>query len=302
MEYVDYYKILGLDKNATEADIKKAYRRLARKYHPDLNPDNPEAHKTFQQINEANEVLSDPEKRKKYDQYGENWKNAEQFEQARQERGQPHDGGGAWQGGHFDDDEFSEFFQQFFGGGGRRHSREVRYRGEDYNAQLQMNLTDVAATHQQVLTVNGKNIRITIPAGVDDGQVIKLKGYGGPGLNGGPSGDLYVTFVINNNTPFRRKGNDLYLTANLPLYTAVLGGETVIDTLNGKIKLKVSPGTQNGTRIRVKGKGFPAYKQEGSYGDLYVTYHIVIPANLSEEQKELFRKLAGQQHQHHGNN
>ncbi len=296
MEYVDYYKILGLNKNATEADIKKAYRRLARKYHPDLNPDNPGAHKMFQQINEANEVLSDPEKRKKYDQYGSDWKNAEQFEQAQQQGGQSHRGGGnTWQGGSFgEDDEFSDFFKQFFGGNAARHGREVRYRGEDYNAQLQMNLTDAYTSRQQVLAVNGKNIRITIPAGVEDGQIIKLKGYGGAGLNGGPAGDLYVTFVVNNNTPFKRKGNDLYLTADLPLYTAVLGGEKVIGTLDGKIKLKVPPGTQNGTRIRVKGKGFPVYKHEGSYGDLYVTYNIKIPAHLTEEQRELFRKLAAQ--------
>jgi curved DNA-binding protein len=295
-EFIDYYKVLGLDKTASTDDIKKAYRKLARKYHPDLNPDNPEAKKTFQQINEANEVLTDPEKRKKYDQYGENWKQAEQFEQARQQ--QQGRGGGFNYGGFegaegFGGGQFSDFFEQFFGaGGGRRQGGNVKFRGEDFNAELQMQLTDAYQTRQQILTVDGKKVRITIPGGVEDGQVIKLKGYGGPGINGGPNGDLYIKFVIHNNTSFQRVGNDLYTTIDIPLYTAVLGGEKVIDTLSGKIKLKVAEGTQNGSKIRIKGKGFPVHKQEGKFGDLFVTYNVIIPKDLSEKQKELFRQLA----------
>lgn len=298
-EFIDYYKILGIAKTATEDEIKKAYRKLARKYHPDLNPDNAEAKKTFQQINEANEVLSDPEKRKKYDQYGENWKHAEQFEQARQQQGQGNTGygGSQWQGyegfSNFGGEEgqFSDFFEQMFGG--RRSSRQARaYKGEDFNAELQMNLADAYNTHQQVLTINGKKVRITIPAGVEDGQVIKLKGYGNPGINGGPAGDLYIKFVISINGNFKRLGNDLYSTIKLPLYTAILGGDITVDTMGGKIKLKVAPETQNGTKIRVKGKGFPVYKKEGTYGDLYVTYDIQIPTHLTEKEKELFHQLA----------
>ncbi len=300
MPFIDYYKILGVDKNASTDDIKKAYRKLARKYHPDLNPNDKDAHKTFQQINEANEVLSDPEKRKKYDQYGEHWQHAEEFEKARQS--QSYAGGGAGPGG-FDssgftgqEGDFSEFFESLFGQqagatGGR--GRNVKFRGQDYNAELHLSLRDAAVTHQQVLTVNGKQIRITIPAGVEDGQVIKLKGHGGPGVNGGPAGDLYITFVITPDAAFKRLGNDLYTTVNLDLYTAVLGGETTIDTLDGKIKLKVKPETQNGTKARVKGKGFPVYKKEGQAGDLFVTYSIQIPTNLTDKQKELFRQLAG---------
>ena len=294
-EYIDYYKVLGLDKNASTEDIKKAYRKLARKYHPDLNPDNAEAKKKFQQINEANEVLTDPEKRKKYDQYGENWKHADQFEQARQQQGRGGSRGGftGFGGADFGDGgEFSDFFEQFFGSGGGQRGRSVKYRGEDFNAELQMSLTDAYTTRQQILTVDGKKVRITIPAGVEDGQVIRLKGYGGPGINGGPAGDLYIKFVIQNNTPFQRVGHDLHATVDLPLYTAVLGGEKIIDTLGGKIKLKVPEQTQNGTKIRLKGKGFPVYKQEGSFGDLFITYNIVIPTQLSERQKELFRQLA----------
>src|SRR4026207_673488 len=207
MEFIDYYKVLGIDKNATQEDIKKAYRKLARKHHPDLNPNDKEAHKTFQQVNEANEVLSDPEKRKKYDQYGKDWQHAEQFEQARQSQQRGY--GKETFSGDFADSEFSDFFTSMFGnmGGGGFRQRQTKFRGEDYHAELQLNLADVYKNHQQVLTVNGKNIRITIPAGVENGQKIKIKGYGGPGINGGPNGDLYITFHILNNTKFRRDGN-----------------------------------------------------------------------------------------------
>ncbi len=292
MAFIDYYKILGLEKNATEEDIKKAYRKLARKYHPDLNPNNAEAHKMFQQINEANEVLSDGEKRKKYDQYGEHWKHAEEYEKARQ--GQSAQWGDNTYTGTFSGGDFSDFFESLFGRQrGRRSQRaQARFRGEDYNAELRLNLTDAYNTHQQIITVNDKNIRITIPAGVEDGQVIKLKGHGGPGINGGPNGDLYITFKIDNNTSFKRLGNDLYTTVPIDLYTAVLGGEITVDTLGGKVKLKVKPQTQNGTTIRLKGKGFPVYKKEGEAGDLYVTYEVKLPTHLTEKQKELFRQLA----------
>lgn len=293
MEFIDYYKVLGLDKSATPEDIKKAYRKLARKLHPDLNPNDKEAHKKFQQVNEANEVLSDPEKRKKYDQYGKDWQHAEQFEQARQSQQRTHGFGKETFSGDFQESDFSEFFNSMFGemGGGYRQ-RQTKFRGEDYHAELQLNLTDVYRAHQQVLTVNGKNIRITIPAGVENGQKIKIKGHGGPGINGGPNGDLYITFHIINNTKFKRDANDLYTTVDLNLYTAVLGGEIMIDTLGGKVKLKVKPETQNGTKIRLKGKGFPVYKNEGEFGDLIVSFLVKIPANLTEKQKELFEQLS----------
>ncbi len=293
MDYIDYYKILGVNKNATQDEIKSAYRKLARKFHPDLNPDNKEAQTKFQQVNEANEVLSDPEKRKKYDKYGKDWKHAEEFEKQQSQRQQSSNfGGQQTYTGDFGSGDFSDFFESMFGGRGERSSRSVKFRGEDFNAELHLNLSDVYNTHQQTLTVNGKKIRITIPAGVENGQVIKLKGHGGPGVNGGPAGDLYITFVITNNTKFKRAGNDLYLPVELDLYTAILGGDITIDTLNGKVKLKVNPETQNDTKIRLKGKGFPVYKKEGEFGDLYVTYHIKIPTHLSEKEKELFKELS----------
>jgi curved DNA-binding protein len=305
MAFIDYYKILGIDKNAAEKDIKAAYRKLARQYHPDLNPNDPEANKKFQQINEANEVLSDPEKRKKYDKYGENWQHGEEYEQyAQQQRahGNQYSGFGQGHTQGFEDygdfgggGDFSDFFEQMFGGrGGSRggSGRQARYRGQDYNAELQLTLKQVNETHKQTLTVNGKNIRITIPAGVENGQTIKITGHGGPGVNGGPAGDLYITFMVANDPDFRRDGANLYTTVKLDLYTAVLGGEATIDTLTGKVKIKVAPETQNNTVIRLKGKGLPLYKKEAQSGDLFVTYDVQLPKNLTDKQRELFTQLA----------
>ncbi len=291
MEFVDYYKILGIDKNANENDIKNAYRKLARKHHPDLNPNDKEANKKFQQINEANEVLSDAEKRKKYDQYGKDWQHAEQFEKAKQNQQYSSNTGGYTYSGENAEGDFSDFFESLFGGS-RRNRQQAKFRGEDYNAELKLSLTDAYKTQQQIITVNGKNIRITIPAGIENGQVIKLKGHGAQGINGGPNGDLYITFSITNNTNFKRMGNDLYATADLDLYTAILGGEITIDALSGKLKLKVKPETQNGSKIKLKGKGFPIYKTEGEFGDLYITYSIKIPTGLTEKQKDLFTQLS----------
>ncbi len=290
MEYVDYYKVLSVGKTADDNDIKTAYRKLARKHHPDLNPGDKEAHRKFQQINEANEVLSDPEKRKKYDQYGKDWKHAEQFEKQKQSGGHHGNFRGESSGG-FGGEDFSDFFASMFGGQqGRRN--QAKFKGQDYNAELKLNITDAYTTHQQTITVNNKNIRITIPAGVDNGQQIRLKGYGAPGVNGGPSGDLYITFSIINNTQFKRLGNDLYTNVEIDLYTALLGGEITINTLSSKIKLKVNAEMQNGTKIRLKGKGYPVYKKEGEFGDLYVTYSVKLPTNLTDKQKELIKELA----------
>lgn len=298
MEFIDYYKILGLDKTASADQIKKAYRKLARQYHPDLNPNDKDANKKFQQVNEAHEVLSDPEKRKKYDQYGEHWQHADAYEKARQERQSTGETGfGSFGqeeafGGDFSSGDFSDFFNSMFGGSARSSRSQVKFRGQDYNAELQISLKEAYTTHQRVFTINNKNIRITIPAGIANGQTIKLKGHGGPGVNGGPPGDLYITFDILEDPVFKRLGDDLYATMELDLYTAVLGGEKTIDTLDGRVKLKVKPETQNGTKTRLKGKGFPVYKKEGSYGDLIVTWFIKIPVNLTEKQKDLFRELS----------
>lgn len=294
MNFIDYYKVLGLDKSATEKEIKSAYRKLARKLHPDLNPNNTEAEEKFKQINEAHEVLSDSEKRKKYDQYGKDWQHAEEFEKARSQRQSQSNQNNYRQYTYTGNQEsdFSDFFESMFGSGGGfgRQQKSTKFRGQDYNAELRLNLTDVIETHKRTLTVNGKNIRITIPAGIEDGQTIKIKGYGGDGIHGGPKGDLYITFSLLNDTSFKRDGSNLYKTIEIPLTKAILGGEIIVETLSGKVKLKVKPGTQNGTKIKLKGKGFPIYKKNG-FGNLYITYSPKIPTNLTEQQKKLFEEL-----------
>lgn len=312
MEFIDYYKVLGIDKKATDAEIKKAYRKMARKLHPDLNPNDSTAKQKFQQVNEANEVLSDPAKRVKYDKYGKDWMHAEEFENQRKQQAQYQQQYGQSAGrqgssGNSNDTDFSDFFESMFGGGsfggreksfGRnsepfgRRSSQPKFRGQDFNAEIQLNLSDVFTTQKQTLTVNGKNIRITIPAGIENGQTIKITGHGGQGANGGPHGDLYIKFSILNDTAFKREGPELYTDAYLDIYTAVLGGEITINTFDGKVKLKVKPGTQNETKVKLKGKGFPVYKKEGLSGDLYVTFKIKIPENLSAKEIELFTQLS----------
>lgn len=290
MAFIDYYKILGIDKKATESDIKKAYRKLARKYHPDVNPNDKEAEKKFKTINEANEVLSHAENRKKYDKYGKDWKHAEEFEKAQHQQRSQRSYSQERSSGQYSDSDYSDFFESMFGSTGRR-SQNVRFRGQDFNAELRLDLRDVYTAHQQTLTVNGKNIRLTIPAGVKNGQVIKIKGKGGEGLNGGPNGDLFIQFTIENHTAFKRDNDNLYTTLDIDLYTALLGGEITANTFDGKVKLKVKPETQTGTQVKLKGKGFPVYKKAGEFGDLYITYNIVLPTKLTAKEKELFQQL-----------
>ena len=308
MAFIDYYKVLGVERNATQDDIKKAYRKMARKYHPDLNKDDPNAKDKFQEINEANEVLSDPEKRKKYDEYGEHWKHADEFKAEREAYQKAQEQGGQsayWYSVNGDDfmggfgrgnaSGFSDFFEQLFGHGASAGRTGRSYRmmesGEDIEAQMNLSLREAAVTHKQTFSVNGENLRITIPAGVADGQIIKLKGHGEKGINGAPNGDLYITFKIDPDPDFKREGDDLFTDVDIDLYTAVLGGTVNVRTIDGMVKLKVNPGTQNDTKVRLRGKGFPVYKKEGTFGDLIVTYHVDIPTSLSEKQKELFTQL-----------
>jgi len=302
MDFIDYYKVLGLDKSATQAQIKSAYKKMARKLHPDLNPDDKDANAKFQQLNEVNAVLTDPEKRAKYDKYGKDWERGEEYEQyeqaqQQQRRSQGSNGTGGFGGfeGNFGGggEDFSDFFSSMFGrqSGNSGRSR-AQYKGQDYNSQVSLTLDEAYTTHKQTFNVNGKSIRITVPAGVADAQVIKLGGQGAPGSNGGPNGDLYINFTVANNAQYKRVGNDLYTTKEIDLFTAVLGGETLITAMSGTIKLNVAPGTQNGAKVRLKGKGFPVYKKEGEFGNLYVTYSVTIPTNLTDRQKELFNELA----------
>ncbi len=294
----DHYRTLGVERMASTDAIKAAYRKLARKYHPDLNPNDPEANRKFQAINEANEVLSDPETRKKYDRWGDQWKHATELEQAERERGQRTEGGAFTGGGgrtRSGEQDYSDLFGDLFGGS---DGRRVRFRGQDLRSELHLDLREAYTSHQRTLSVNGKAIRITIPAGVENGQTIRIPGQGGPGMNGGPAGDLYLTFVVPDDPRFKRVGADLFTTVDLDLYTALLGGELMLETLAGTVKLKVPTGTANGTKVKLKGKGFPRYKQEGHFGDLYVTYAVKLPTELSEQERALFTELAALRKRH----
>ena len=297
MNFIDYYKILGINKSATEKEIKKAYRKLARKYHPDVNPDNKEAEKKFKEINEANEVLSNSENRKKYDKYGKDWQHADEFEKAKRQQQQYQQGGGRSGNGqpysNFEGEDFSDFFSSMFGGARQQAGQKRVFKGRDYHTELELNLVDILVSHKRVLSLSNKKIRLTTPAGIENGQVIKIKNHGEKVGNGGVNGDLYIKFIIHNNTPFKRDKNNLHLTVDLDLYKAVLGGDLIVKTIdNKKIKLKVKPETQNQTRIKLKGKGLPVYKKEGTFGDLYITYSIKTPTKLTAKEKELFTELS----------
>ena len=293
MAFIDYYKILGVSKTANEKEIKMAYRKLARKYHPDINLDDKDAEARFKEINEANEVLSNTQNRKKYDKYGKDWKHGEEFEKAQRQQQQQQQARYQSSQQGFPNEDYSDFFESMFGSSrsSAGQGRSPKFKGQDFNAELHLTLKDVYNTQKQVLTINGQKIRLTIPAGVENGQVIKIKGKGGQGMNGGPAGDLYIRFIIDNHTEFKREGNNLYKEVDLDLYTSILGGDVTIDTFNGKAKLKIKPETKYGSKVKLKGKGFPVYKKEGKFGDMIISFHIQTPTDLSEKEIELFKEL-----------
>ena len=312
MDYKDYYKALGLEKSATPEQIKKAYRKLARQHHPDVNPNDKDAEQKFKEINEANEVLSDPEKRKKYDQFGADWQRYQQqpggggrggqagggFDWSQYTQGQG--GGGGFGGGSNpfgEGEDFSDFFGSLFGNmgggsGGRRPGGTRPGAGPDYQAELEMSLEEAYHGGPRTITVNGKNLRLTIAPGVADGQSIRLRDQGGPGRQGGPAGALLITFRLRPDARYARTGNDLTQDVPVPLYTALLGGEQTVETLGGPVKIKLQPETANGTRLRLRGKGFPVYKKEGQFGDLYLRLTMALPQHLTDQEKELIQQLA----------
>ena len=297
MDYKDYYKVLGVDKAATTDQIKKAYRKLARQHHPDVNPDDKSAEHKFKEVNEANEVLSDPEKRKKYDQFGADWQRYQQ-QPGGGRPGQP-GGGFDWgqhsqggPGGFDDGGDFSDFFGSLFGSrsSGRGGARPGA--GPDYQAELELSLTEAYHGGPRTITVNGRNLRLTIQPGVADGQTIRLRDQGGPGRNGGTNGSLLITFRVQPDTRYTRTGDDLTQDVPVSIYRALLGGEQTVETLSGPVKIKLKPETANGTRLRLRGKGFPVYKKEGQFGDLYLRLTLALPQHLTEKEKELIQQLA----------
>ncbi|WP_291861623.1 J domain-containing protein [Marinilabilia sp.] len=308
MQYKDYYKTLGVSKNANQDEIKKAYRKLAVKYHPDKNPDSKETENKFKEINEAYEVLKDPEKRKKYDQLGSNWK---QYENAGY--GGSQSGGFDWSqfggqpgGGrsyHFKGDpgdmfggagDFSDFFNMFFGGagtssqhgfGGRRTAK-----GEDLKAELELSVYEAYHGTSRILNVNGKKLRVSTKPGAFDGQELRIKGKGNPGAGGGPHGDIYLRIKVISDNQYRIDGTNLIKEVPVDLFTAVLGGKIRVNTLAGVVNVSIPKGTQHGSVLRLRGKGMPVSKQSGSHGDLLLRLKIEIPSGLPDEEEKLVKK------------
>lgn len=300
MEYKDYYKILGVDKKASQEEIKKAYRKLAVKYHPDKNSDNKAAEEKFKQVNEANDVLSDPEKRKKYDQLGENWR---QYENAGTGFGGRRRSGGGRTGSYtFDEDYgdmfggggsgFSDFFEQFFGAGARgtRPGASGNFKGQDYQTDAEITLEEAFHGTHRLIELEDEKLRISTKPGAYEDQLLRVKGKGGRAGKGN-RGDLYVRIHVAPHPRYTRKGDDLHATHTIDLFTAVLGGTTIVDTMSGQVKVKIPAGTQGGKIIRIKGKGMPVYGEPNISGDLYVELQVHIPERLSDRQRELFEQL-----------
>jgi curved DNA-binding protein len=303
MEYKDYYKILGVNKSASGDEIKKAYRKLAVKYHPDKNQNNKQAEEKFKEINEANEVLGDPEKRKKYDTLGENWKSYERtganpndfWQQYQQQRGGSRNNEPDMEF-EFGSSGFSDFFEQIFGGGfGRSRSGSSNMRtsrGQDYRLDLNITMEEAYAGTVRQFESGGEKLQIKLKPGMYEGQQLRIKGKGGRGRNNGQRGDILAFVHIEKHPHFDRRGDDLYCEIPVELYTAVLGGKAPIRTLKGLIKINIAKETDNGSVLRLKGMGMPKYDKPGSFGDLYAKIKIIMPKNLSSKEIELFKQLA----------
>jgi len=311
MEYKDYYSILGVSEDASQEEIRKAYRRLARKYHPDVNPNNKEAESRFKEINEAYEVLRDPEKRNKYDRLGANWN---RYQQAGDQGGfdwsqwasQAQAAGGRGRArthtayGDMDDlfgqGGFSDFFQFIFGGGGpmrgaTRQEMPFAREGRDVEHPVQITLEEAYNGTTRILQVGERRLEVKIPPGVKEGSRVRVASAGEPG-RGGEAGDLYLIISVQDHPTFEREGDDLQMELPVDLYTLVLGGETIVETMNGRVSLTIPPETRGGQTFRLRGKGMPALRNPSQHGDLYVTVRAAIPQNLNSEEKRLFRQLA----------
>jgi curved DNA-binding protein len=302
MDYKDYYKTLGVEKNANTDEIKKAYRKLARKFHPDVNPGDKAAEDKFKEINEANEVLTDPEKRAKYDQLGASW-NAYQS-------GEP-TGGFDWSqwvsgydsGTYVDlndflsglsgqtDTGFSDFFEAVFGSMGQA-ARSAPSKGQDYHQEIEISLEEAFKGVTRVLGIGGRRIKVKIPRGAKTGTKVRVRGEGAAGQGGASKGDLYLEIKVVSHDLFERVGDDLYAELPVDLYTAVLGGEAIVPTFKGRVKLRIPAETQSGRTFRLKAQGMPKLGDADERGDLYAKVMVQLPENLTPEEIELFEELA----------
>ncbi len=305
MNYKDYYKVLGVSQNASADEIKKAYRKLAFQYHPDKNKGDKAAEAKFKEINEANEVLSDPEKRKKYDQFGADWKQYEKagarpggFDWSKYTSGFGRQGRGGDPaeafGRNFAGEGMGDLFEMLFGQRFDQQTGRTRrtVKGQDLEAETTLTLEEAYAGTTRMLQLEGQTIRVNIKPGIADGQVLRIPGKGGPGLSGGPSGDLYLTLRIAPHAVFQRKGNDLYCAVAIDLYTAVLGGKALVHSLKGAVKIDIARGTQNGAVLRLRELGMPVYGKKDAFGSLFGTITVLLPEHLTPQEIELFQKLA----------
>jgi curved DNA-binding protein len=302
MEYKDYYKILGIDKNATKDEIKKVFRKLAKKYHPDKNPGDKASEEKFKEVTEANEVLSDPEKRKKYDQLGSNWKQYQNSGTDPNYGYRNYQSGGKGQGenysGNFDElfgnvGGFSDFFESFFGGRTNDSGQSRPRKGKDHEASLSITLEEAHSGTEKEFILDGKKIRLKITPGIEQGKRLRLKHQGSGGIAGGEKGDLYINIKIDDHARFIRKGNDLYFNLDVDLYTAILGGKKALKTLDGKtINVNIPPESESGSTLRIKEMGMHFPGDTGSSGDLFVNLNVKMPKHLSSKEIELFKELS----------
>lgn len=305
MEVKDYYKALGVERTATKEDLKKQYRKLARQYHPDVNTTDKNTAARFREITEAYEVLTDDEKRKKYDDFGADWEQhqnsgqADNFDWAKYASrggGQERASGGSganWEDLFGGDSDQSDFFsrlfgQNFQGRGGARFARK----GQDMSAELPISLEEAYEGGARILSIGDKKIRLTLKPGIWDRQKIKIAGKGGLGPKGGENGDLFITFIIKPHPDYRLEGTNLFKDISVSVYSAMLGSTLKVKTISGSFELKIPPGTKNGTVFRLKGKGFPVYGKPGNQGDLFLTVTLQLPENLTSQEKKLWRELA----------
>lgn len=304
MNYKDYYKVLGVSQTATADEIRKAYRKLALRYHPDKTRGDKAANEKFMEINEANQILSDPEKRKKYDQFGNDWKH---YEEAGAQPGgfdwSRYANAGGTQKQRMSADEFEsmfaagediDLFELLFGErSGRSQGRtNAAFKGEDLNAETTLSLDEAYHGSARLIRLDGQTIRVTIPPGIADQQVLRIAGKGMDGIRGGPKGDLYLTVKIAPHSEFHRKGNDLHRDVPVDLYTAVLGGKALVKTLKGAVKVAIPKETPNHKELRLRGLGMPVFGEKDAFGDLFVTIDTKLPDHLSLGETHLFEKLA----------
>ena len=301
MQFRDYYNILGVDKNAGEKEIKKAYRKLATQYHPDKTKGDKAAEEKFKEISEAYQVLGNADKRKQYDALGSDWEQFQQsgasyddfMNQRKQYRQYQHQGNRSYEyAGDFDGfgggSGFSDFFEAFFGGGGK--SREANgFPGADVSGEVAIGLTEAYVGTERILDVDGNKIKLKINPGAYTGLQLKARGKGQKGTRG-KSGDLYVKIRVEAHPVFKRKGDDLHLDVPVDVFKTMLGGKQEVATLSGKVNITIPEGTQNGKKVRLKGKGMPIYAKEGQFGDLFATINVKLPTKLTAKQKEILKQ------------